>query len=48
MKRYYAFDRGIFQPQALENVAIHTNPVEKDREHSPMFTEGYFAQPSLP
>ena len=48
MKRYYAFDRGIFQPQALHNVAIHTNPVTKDRENSPMFTEGFFGEPSLP
>ena len=48
MKRYYAFDRGIFQPQALENVQIHTNQVVKDRVNSPMFTEGFFANPSLP
>ena len=48
MKRYYAFDRGIFQPQALENVQIHTNQVVKDQVNSPMFTEGFFANPSLP
>lgn len=48
MRKYFAFDRGILNPQYCDNMEICINPVQKDTENSPMLQEGFFSDPSYP
>lgn len=45
VNKYFFFDRGILQPQAMENLRIRTNKGRKDTEHNPMFREDFFSTP---
>lgn len=45
LNKYFVFDRGILQPQGMENAALHICPLKKDEEHNPLFTEGFFGEP---
>lgn len=47
MDKYFFLDRSSLQPQAMDNVRLRVIPAEKDTVHNPMFTEGFFAEPSL-
>lgn len=47
MKKYFFLDRGILQPQGMDNVQIRVCHIKKDKEHNPLFTEGFFGNPSL-
>ena len=45
MKKYFVLDRGILQPQGTDNVTLKVCQVVKDKEHNPLFTEDFFAEP---
>lgn len=45
MNKYFVFDRGILQPQGMENAALHICELKKDEVNNPLFTEDFFGDP---
>lgn len=45
---FYAFDRGLWQPQWMENAAFRVCPAVKDGARGAMMTEGCFETPRRP
>ncbi|MEG0942599.1 MAG: hypothetical protein RSD74_01805 [Angelakisella sp.] len=48
MKKYYIFDRGILDPQGIDNVVLRQCRAVKDTINNPLFGEGWWESPSLP
>lgn len=48
MHKYLTLDRGIFVGYWTENAKLRVNKIKKDNVNNPLFTEGYFLEPSLP
>ncbi len=46
MEKYFFFDRGNFQPQAMRNYEVRVCKGVKEREVNPMFREDFFSTPS--
>lgn len=48
MKKYYLFDRGILDPQGMDNVVLRQCHAVKDTANGPLFGEGWWETPQLP
>lgn len=48
MNKYLMLDRGILDPQGMENVQLTVNPAVKDTETGVLFGEGWLDVPSKP
>ncbi len=45
MNQYLFLNRGILQPQGMENIKITVSQIKKDVIHNPLFSEDFFSDP---
>ena len=45
MDKYLLLNRGVLQPQGMDNLKLVVAQIEKDTENNPLFYEDFFSDP---